>query len=128
MPPRTASAAPPPFVYLDFQYEEGLLYICIANAGPGAAHRIPSELSRVIKGPGGKELNGLKVFKEIGFLPPGKNIRVFVDTFESYSRRGQPKVMDAKVVFRDASGRRHVGMMHHDLTIYDDMVSLERRQ
>ena len=112
---------------MDIPCEDGLLFLILRNDGPGPAHEVTARFSSPVMGPDGRVLTDLSVFGKVGFLAPGRGLKVFVDTYESYSRRGQPKVLDVVVSFRDSGGRRRSERMHHDLSIYDDLVELTGR-
>ena len=67
---RTDAASPS--VYLDFPYDQGLLFMRLANDGPGPAHDLRVTFSSEITGSTGKKMNSLGIFNRLGFLPPGR--------------------------------------------------------
>jgi hypothetical protein len=62
----------------------------------------------------------MKIFDHIEFLPPHKKIRIFVDTFVSYTLRKQPLIFEAKVIYSSKNNREFQNVIKHDLSIYQD--------
>jgi hypothetical protein len=111
-----------PEVILDFEYDDnGILYIIIENIGPSSAYRVSIKFDKEITGvEGEKEISAMKIFDNIEFLPPHKKIRIFVDTFVSYTLRKQPLIIGATVIYSNKNNREFQSVMKHDLSIYQD--------
>ena len=113
---------PEPEVILDFEYDDGLLYIIIENIGPSSAYKVPIKFDKEITGmEGQKKISAMKIFYRIEFLSPHKKIRIFVDTFESYLLRKQPLVIGATVIYSNKNNKEFQNLINHDLSIYQDL-------
>ncbi len=111
-----------PDVVVDFEFETGALYLAVTNHGSRSAHDISTRFDPTFHGSHGREIPSLNLFDRIGFLPPGKTIRTFVDSTEAYVRRGEPTVVRSTMRFHDRRGRQFDGGATHDLDIYRDIV------
>jgi hypothetical protein len=70
---------------LDFEYDDGVLYIIIENIGPSSAYKVSIKFDKEITGmKGQRKISAMRIFERIEFLSPRKKIRIFVDTFASY--------------------------------------------
>jgi hypothetical protein len=110
-----------PEVILDFEYDNGILYIIIENIGPVSAYKISIKFDKEIRGvEGEKEISAMKIFNHIEFLPPHKKIHIFVDTLVSYVLRKQPLIIEATVIYSNKNNRKFQNEITHDLSIYQD--------
>ena len=111
-----------PDVFVDFDFDNGLLFLTLSNIGQGPAFDISVAFDREIWGVGGSKLiPGMMIFRDVGFLPPNKSIRTFVDTSASYFERGQPTELRCETMFHDRRGRRHVNTVRHNIESYRDI-------
>ncbi|MBX2990952.1 MAG: hypothetical protein KF749_07265 [Bacteroidetes bacterium] len=116
-----------PDVILDFIFEEGLFFVEIRNIGIGAAVNVKTKFSKRFTGLGGEcEMPRLSMFRNIAFLAPGRSVRTFLDSSDSYFRRKQPTQIDATLSWLDMNGKRFNVTIHHDLAIYADIIILHR--
>lgn len=108
-----------PKVILDFDYQDGLLFIVVENIGSEPAYGVSVKFDKKIAGAGGeKVISSLKLFQALAFLPPAKKIRVFVDSFESYVARGEPLVVRATIAYRDQENKSYSNRIKHDISAY----------
>ena len=113
---------PIPDVIVDFDFDDGLLFLTLSNIAQGPAFDISVGFDREVWGVGGSKLiSGMTMFRDVGFLPPNKSIRTFVDTSASYFERGQPTELRCETLFHDRRGRRYVNTIRHNLDIYRDI-------
>jgi hypothetical protein len=111
-----------PEVILDFEYQDGLLFIVIENIGNDSAHNTIIRFDKKILGMQKKEkISSLRIFRTLKFLPPGKKIKIFVDSFQFYLATKQPMQISVNILFRNKLGRRFQNTIKHDLTIYKDI-------
>ncbi len=111
-----------PDVVVDFEFEGGALYLAVTNHGSRSAHDVSTRFDPTFHDGDGREIPALHLFDRLGFLPPGKTIRTFVDPFEAYVRRGEPTVVESTVRFHGRGGRRFESAATHDLAIYRDLA------
>jgi len=116
MPPDAAVNEPE--VILDIVFEDGLLYAAVRNISSRPAYRVSVGFDKGFTGLGGtQETSSLRLFRNIEFLAPQKEIRTLVDTASSYFARKQPKKLVAEVRWRSSDGKRHSHAITHDLSI-----------
>ncbi len=124
-PSRPSAAGGWPDVVVDFHLEEGCLFLAVSNLGDRPAHAVTTTFDPSFSGLGGdREIPGLALFDGIGFLPPGKTVRAFVDRAASYFARDEPAVIDTEVSFEDDAGRELCNRATHDLGIYRDLPAV----
>ena len=108
-----------PEVIVDFVVDEGMLSVCLKNIGDGSAYRVRTLFDKLFYGLGGdKCISRMRVFREVAFMPPGKEFCQFVDMLGRYSKRKEPMRLKATVSYRDREGNRYEETMAHDLRIY----------
>ncbi len=117
-----------PDVLVDFEFDEGLLHIVVANAGEKPAEGVTIRFSQSFRGLGGtRDMPRMRLFRQIEFLAAGKRIRTFLDTSAAYFARGEPTRLDATVTYRDREGREYAREIAHDLAIYRDIAYVPSR-
>lgn len=83
------------------------------------------EFDKKIVGLGGsKEISALRLFKNIEFLGPKREIVTFVDTSRSYFARKQPTRISARVSYSDPEKNKYESIVKHDLDIYRHIAYL----
>jgi hypothetical protein len=118
---KTESARTPE-VIVDFTVDEGLLSVCLKNIGDGSAYRVRTVFDKPFYGLGGEKcVSRMRVFREVAFMPPGKEFCQFVDMLGRYAKRREPMRIKATVSYRDRTGNRYEDTMVHDLRIYLDL-------
>lgn len=114
-------------VILDFEFEKGLFFISIKNYGDAPVFNVKITFKPGFTGHGGAtKIHALSVFKGISFLPPGKEIRFFMDSSHDYFARGNPNQIDSKIQFNTLDGKGKSYTLTHNLAIYSDLVYLAR--
>ena len=112
-----------PEVIVDFEFAEGLLRVVVRNIGARPAYRVSTRFDKPFHGlQGAREISALRLFKNIEFLAPGREIRALVDTSAAYFRRREPSRLVATVAYRTADGKRHEHAIRHDLGIYRELA------
>lgn len=117
---------PAPDVVLDVEFERGLLFLVVANIGDRPALAVQVRFEKPFRGLGGTtDVSGLRLFRRIEFLPPGKEIRTLLDASAAYFARREPSKLAATIAFRDEAGRRRERRIVHDLGIYRDIAYVD---
>ncbi len=121
------ASEPAPDVFLDFEFEEGLLYVVVGNATSRPAEAVEIRFQQSFHGlGGGVDFSKLRLFRRIEFLAPGRRIRALLDTSAAYFARKEPTKLTATIRFRDAEGKRHERTVTHDLAIYRELAYVTR--
>lgn len=129
MPDDVRSTAPPgqevgpaalrPEIILDFDFDDGALFISLRNIGARPAMNVRTELKPPIRGLGGQQpMSELPVFRGIAFFPAGKQIRFLLDSGALYFGRGEPMRVAAHIRYSDDHGNNFDTVIQHDLEIY----------
>ena len=119
---------PAPDVVLDVEFDRGLLFLVVANAGQRPALAVQVRFEKPFRGLGGTvDVSALRLFRKIEFLPAGKEIRTLLDASSAYFSRREPAKLAATVAWRGEDGTRHERRIVHDLAIYRDLAYVVER-
>lgn len=105
-------------VILDFVFDEGLLFVSLANIGDTPATDVVVELDQCIRTAEGGELGAMDLFRNLRFLAPHKEIVAFVDSSAAYFERKEPAQITASIRWKDQNGESRSATIHHDLGVY----------
>ena len=126
--PREDDERPRPDVVLDVEFDQGLLWLVVANIGERPALAAQVRFDKPFRGLGGSvEVSALRLFRRIEFLPPAKEIRTLLDASSAYFARKEPTKLAATIAFRDDAGQGYERRVVHDLAIYRDIAYLAER-
>ena len=116
-----------PEVILDSRFEQGLLYVALANISAVPAYRVSVRFAKPFRGLGGEcEISSLRLFQRVEFLAPHRRIETLLDSSRAYFQRREPTSIKATVSFRDGAGKAHTREIVHDLKIYQDLSYVVR--
>jgi len=108
-----------PEVILDVAVRDGLLSVTLSNIGPRPALAVTTTFDAPLTALGGtKKLAGLRVFRELAFMAPGKVFEQFVDPLAAYVARQAPLRFTATITYKDREDRAYEESMTHDLRVY----------
>lgn len=110
-------------VIVDFVFDEGVLYVTVANLGERPALKVSCRFEPGFNGLGGSvEISRLALFRNIEYLAPHKEIRTLVDSSAAYFARKEPTKLKVTVTYREDGGQRRQTTIAHDLGIYRDLA------
>ncbi len=108
-----------PEVIVDFDVVDGLLTIHLKNIGDRAAYAVKTTFDRRFHGLGGQKcISDMRLFRQLEFMAPGKDLSQFVDVLGNYAKRKEPMRITAVLSYRDREGNRYQDRMVHNLRIY----------
>ena len=114
-----------PNVIIDFEYNDGLLFIIIENIGNDSAYDITVRFNKKILGmQKTKNISSLQIFQSLKFLPPSKKIKILVDLFQFYLAGKQPMLIGTDIFFRNKMKKTFQNSIQHDLSIYADIPEI----
>jgi hypothetical protein len=114
---------PRPDVIVDFIFEDGMLFVAVANIGPQPALKVQVAFQPSFKGLGGTaSIPDLPLFRNIEFLAPSRSIRTLLDSSAAYFARQEPERITASIAYSDRSGQKFACTVEHDLGIYRDIA------
>ncbi len=108
-------------VILDFVFEDGLLFVSLANIGEAPAEDVAVDFSEPIHAADGSEIGALAVFRRLTFLAPGRKVTAFVDSSTAYFSRREPEKITAAIRWREPDGEVRSATIRHDLGVYRDL-------
>ena len=113
---------PKPEVIVDFIFDNGLLFISVENIGAKPAYKVSTKFDKEIVGvEGGKKISELALFKCIEFLPPQKQIKIFLDSSSSYFSRNEPVRISSQISYENSRRKRFFNKIDHNLEIYKEI-------
>jgi hypothetical protein len=116
-----------PEVVLDVVFEDGLLFLAVANIGDAPALGVACKFGTELYGLGGRhEVSKLRLFEHIAFLGPGREIRTLLDSSAAYFARGEPTEVSVTTTYADSAGRSYETVVEHDLEIYRDLAYIPK--
>ncbi|MEN7550302.1 hypothetical protein AAG747_20450 [Rapidithrix thailandica] len=116
-----------PEVYIDFLFEQDLLYILIKNYSHAPAFRVSVKFDQNLIGlKGTKDLSSLAIFQNIEFLAPNKELKVLIDSANGYFNSGQPTKFTTTITYYDQDKKQYKKKIKHDIIIYKDLVYMSR--
>jgi len=113
-------------VILDFVFDDGLLFVSLANIGDVQATDVRVEFDKPVRGAGGVVLAEMGLFRRLTFLAPGREITAFVDSSEAYFARGEPGEITATIRWTE-EGESRSAKIRHDLGVYRDLPYMPGR-
>ena len=125
MPRRTEIADPTrprPDVIVDFQCEQGMLFIVLKNIGERSAYSVTTKFDEPLHGIDGRKcISDLQLFRRVEFVPPGKEFVQFVDSVVTRFQKRVPSKVSVTISYKDREGRSYSERITHDLRIYRDL-------
>ena len=107
-------------VILDFVFDDGLLFVSLANIGDSPATDVVVEFDKPVRAANGEELGNMGLFRRLTFLAPRKEIVAFVDSSAAYFARGEPAEITATIRWSE-QGESRSAKIPHDLGVYRDL-------
>lgn len=112
-----------PLIVIDFEVEDGGMFLSISNQSAVPAMDVRVKPDTEIMGLGGrKKMVSLSMFSKITYLAPGKKIKTFVDSFESFFAHQRKMVVTFNISYRNDCNEKFTTTIKHDLKVYKDLV------
>ena len=117
-------ARPDDGVVVDVVFEEGLLYLELANLSERSALNVSCSFEPELVDLQGRNVSELALFRRIEFLGPGRRIRTLLDSSAGYfSREAATRVTVVAEYERPGEPRRSTAVTH-DLAIFRELAYL----
>jgi hypothetical protein len=115
-------------VIVDFEIDAEAVFLIIKNLGAVPALNLKIKPSSAILGlEGYKDISKLTIFKEISYLAPLKEIKIFVDSYESFFIHLKDPSVRFKISYKNEKRKTFKMKIHHDLRIYADLIYFIRK-
>src|ERR1700676_937340 len=93
-------------VIVDFEIDAESVFLIIKNLGAVAALNLKIKPSSPIVGlEGKKDIGQLSIFKKISYLAPLKEIKIFVDSYESFFLHLKDSSVRFKISYKNEKGK-----------------------
>jgi hypothetical protein len=113
----------PGSIVVDFEIDVAMVFLIIRNDGNSAAINLKIKPSAPIIGlNGNKDLRELQIFKGISYMAPLKEIRIFVDSYDSFFRHLKNAQIGFTISYHDENDTSFKNKIAHDLKIYADLI------
>ena len=110
-------------VIVDFEIDSESVFLIIKNLGAVPALKLKIKpLSAILGLEGKKDITTLSIFKEISYLAPLKEIKIFVDSYESFFTHLKDFSVYFNISYKNEKRRSFKIKIHHDLRIYADLI------
>ncbi len=110
-------------VIVDFEIDAEAVFLIIKNLGAVPALKLKiNPLSPILGLEGKKDIAKLSIFREISYLAPLKEIRIFVDSYESFFTHLKDSSVNFKISYKNEKRKNFKMKIHHDLRIYADLI------
>jgi hypothetical protein len=111
------AAQPDDGVVVDVAFEDGVLYLELANLADRPALDVRSLVDVQ-----GRDVSQLRLFRRVEFLGPGRRLRTLLDSVPGYFRRGAPTRAVVTVEYERPGQPRRATTVTHDLELYRELA------
>jgi hypothetical protein len=110
-------------IVVDFEIDAEYVFIIIKNLGLTPAFNLKIKPSAPIIGlEGKKDIGTLSVFKKISYLAPLKEMKIFVDSYESFFFNLKNPLVSFHISYKNEKEKTIRKEIVHDLKIYTDLI------
>jgi len=115
-----------PEVIFDVIFDKGVFVFSIKNITHLPAFSVRVNFDKKIMGVQGKvEISKLKIFQQLDYLAPHKEIKVFLDSASAYFQRKGPTKFIALIKWLDSEKKAFHRKIPHNLNAYKDLGFIE---
>jgi hypothetical protein len=116
------AAAPDKGVVVDVVFEDGVLYLELANLADRPALNVGCSFDPPLVDAQGRDVSELRLFRYVEFLGPGRRVRTLLDSVPGYcGRKGATRFAVAVECERPGEPRRATKVTH-DLELYRELA------
>ena len=109
-------------VIVDVVFEDGVLYLELANLGSRPALAVTSTFDPPLVDAGGRDVAKLRLFKKMEFLGPERRVRTLLDSVPGYfARKGAARTVVSVRYKRPGDTRYTTTSVTHDLAVYREL-------
>jgi hypothetical protein len=110
-------------VIVDFEIDAESVFLVIKNLGSVPALNLKIKPSAPVLGlEGKKDIGKLSIFNKISYLAPLKEIKIFVDSYESFFLHLKESSVRFKISYKNVKKKGFKMKINHDLRIYADLI------
>jgi hypothetical protein len=116
------AAAPDDGVVVDVAFEDGVLYLELANLADRPALEVTCSFDPPLIDLQGRDVSELRLFRRVEFLGPGRRLRTLLDSVPGYFQRDAPARTVVTVEYERPGQRRRSTTVTHDLELYRELA------
>jgi hypothetical protein len=118
------AAAPDDGVVVDVVFEDGLLFLELANLAGRPALNVTCSFDPPLVDLQGRDVSKLALFRRLEFLGPGRRIRTLLDSTAGYFAREPVSRVTVVVGYERPDGGRRETKVAHDLDVFRELAFL----
>ena len=111
-------------VVVDVVFEDGLLYLELANLSDRPALNVGCRFDPGLVDLQGRDVSKLALFSRVEFLGPERRIRTLLDSTAGFFAREQASRFTVVVEFERPDEKRRATTVSHDLAVYRELAYL----
>ena len=111
-------------VVVDVVFEDGLLYLELANLSDRPALNVGCKFDPGLVDLQGRDVSKLALFSRVEFLGPERRIRTLLDSTAGFFAREQASRFTVVVEFERPDEKRRATTVSHDLAVYRELAYL----
>jgi hypothetical protein len=116
------AAGPDDGVVVDVVFEDGVLYLELANLADRPALNVTCAFDPPLVDVQGREVSELRLFRRVEFLGPGRHVRTLLDSVGGYFERKAATRVAVAVEYERPGEPRRVTKVTHDLELYRELA------
>jgi hypothetical protein len=117
-------ATPDDGVVVDIVFEDGLLYLELANLAERPALHVRCRFDPPLIDLRGRDVAELPLFRHVEFVGPGRRIRTLLDSSAGYFARKSAERIKIAVEFERPGEARRTTEIAHDLAVFRELAYL----
>jgi hypothetical protein len=111
-------------VVVDVVFEDGLLYLELANLSDRPALDVSCVFDPELVDLQGRDVSKLALFSRVAFLGPGRRIRTLLDSTAGYFARDGASRFTVVAEFERPDEKRRSTTVSHELAVYRELAYL----
>jgi hypothetical protein len=118
------AAQPDDGVVVDVVFEDGVLYLELANLADRPALAVTCTFDPPLVDAAGRDVGTLRLFKKMEFLGPDRRVRTLLDSVPGYFARRRPPTRPVVAIKYKRPGDRTytTTTVTHDLAVYRELA------
>ncbi len=109
-------------VVVDVVFEDGLLYLELANLADRPALGVSCRFEPALVDGQGRDVSKLRLFSHVEFLAPQRRIRTLFDSSAGFLAREREPRVTVTVEYERPEGARGVTHVKHDLALFGELA------
>jgi hypothetical protein len=109
-------------VVVDIAFEDGVLYLELANLADRPALNVACSFDPPLVDAQGRDVSELGLFRHVAFLGPRRRVRTLLDSLPGYFGRERATSVAVTVEYERPGELRRATKLTHDLELYRELA------